>query len=150
MIDTQIRKFLEQKYSDSITEEGKSKTPIKVFYQSQTHPNYKIEERVIKDLIYSNAKCLEDDEELKIMIYYKNNKTANLVMKNNLSPPLKPLEKTNIIYKFTCPMSHGQATEYIGFSQTTLSQRLTFHRQNGSIHNHFKTEHGIKPTREQL
>ena len=47
-------------------------------------------------------------------------------------------------------MSHGQATEYIGFSQTTLSQRLTSHRQNGSIYDHLKTYHNIKPTREHL
>ena len=100
--------------------------------------------------MHSNTKCIDENRELKIIFYYKNNKTANLVMKNNLSPPLKPLEQTNIIYKFTCPMSHGQATEYIGFSQTTLSQRLTFHRQNGSIHNHFKTYHNLKPEREQL
>ena len=40
--------------------------------------------------------------------------------------------------------------QYIGFTQTTLSQRLTFHRQNGSIYSHFKEHHHIKPTREQL
>ena len=47
-------------------------------------------------------------------------------------------------------MSHSQVMQYIGFTQTTLSQRLTFHRQNGSVHSHFKEEHHIKPTREQL
>ena len=71
-------------------------------------------------------------------------------MKNNLLPPLKTLEKTNIIYNFSCPLSHSQATNYIGFTQTTLSQRLTSHRQNGGIHNHFQSAHSIKPTREHL
>ena len=47
-------------------------------------------------------------------------------------------------------MSRSQVMQYIGFTQTTLSQRLTFHRQNGSIHSHFKEHHNIKPTREQL
>ena len=47
-------------------------------------------------------------------------------------------------------MSHSQVMQYIGFTQTTLSQKLTFHCQNGSIHSHFKEEHHIKPTREQL
>ena len=71
-------------------------------------------------------------------------------MKNNLSPPLGDLEKTNVVYKFTCPLSHSQATEYIGFTQNTLSQRLTFHRQNGSIHDHFKHAHNVKPDRQHL
>ena len=71
-------------------------------------------------------------------------------MKNNLTPPSSKLEQTNVIYEFTCPMSHSQVMQYIGFTQTTLSQRLTFHHQNGSIHSHFKKEHHIKPTREQL
>ena len=71
-------------------------------------------------------------------------------MKNNLTPPSSKLEQTNVIYEFTCPMSHSQVMQYIGFTQTTLSQRLTFHRQNGSVHSHFKEEHHIKPTREQL
>ena len=31
-----------------------------------------------------------------------------------------------------------------------MSQRLTAHRQNGSIHSHFKNCHDIKPEREQL
>ena len=47
-------------------------------------------------------------------------------------------------------MSHRQATGYVGFTQTTLSQRLVSHRQNGSIHDHFKEFHNIKPTRDHL
>ena len=148
MIDTQISKFLEQKLK--LTEQKEKKNPILVFYESQTHSNYKIEERTIQSIVHNNIKCLKDDDELRITFYYKNNKTSNLVMKNNLGPPVRQLEKTNVIYKFKCPMSHGQATEYIGFSQSTLSQRLTFHRQNGSIRDHFEMYHNQKPTREQL
>ena len=150
MVDTQIDKFLKLKFTVSESDKKQRKTPLTVYYQSQTHPNYKTEERILSNIVHSNTKCIDSDKELKIIFYYKNKKTTNLVMKNNLMPPLQPLEQTNVIYKFTCPMSHGQATEYIGFSQTTLSQRLTAHKQNGSICNHFKTEHKLKPTREQL
>ena len=71
-------------------------------------------------------------------------------MKNNLSPSVGYFERANVIYQFNCPLSHGQATEYIGFTQNTLSQRLTYHRQNGGICDHFSKFHGIKPTRDQL
>ena len=150
MVDIQIDKFLKLKFTVSESDKKQRKTPLTLYYQSQTHPNYKTEKRILSNIVHSNTKCIDSDKKLKIIFYYKNKKTTNLVMKNNLMPPLQPLEQTNVIYKFTCPMSHGQATEYIGFSQTTLSQRLTAHKQNGSICNHFKTEHKLKPTREQL
>ena len=148
MVDTQINKFLGQKLKPA--EEKEKKNLIMVFYQSQTHMNYKIEERTIKNIVLNNTKCCNSNDELRIAFYYKNNKTFNLVMKNNLAPPVGQLERANVVYKFKCPMSHGQATEYIGFSQSSLSQRLTYHRQNGSIRDHFENYHNQKPTREQL
>ena len=47
-------------------------------------------------------------------------------------------------------MPHSQVVEYIGFTQTKLSRRLTLHGQNGSIYRHFHESHNCKPTREQL
>ena len=147
MIDSEIKKFLTKKHN---TETKENKKSISIYYENQTHINYKTEERVIKDIIYNNVKCVDPNNRLDLIIYYRNNKTSNLVMKNNLAPPMKHLQQTNVVYEFTCPMSHSQVTQYIGFTQTTLSQRLTSHAQNGSILNHFQQEHHIKPTREQL
>ena len=148
MIDSEIKKFLTKKHNGE-TKENKKKS-ISVYYENQTHINYKIEERVIKDIIYNNVKCVNPNNRLDLIIYYRNNKTSNLVMKNNLAPSMKYLQQTNVVYEFTCPMSHSQVTQYIGYTQTTLSQRLTSHLQNGSILDHFQQEHHIKPTREQV
>ena len=71
-------------------------------------------------------------------------------MRNRPLASCDDMGKTNVIYKFTCPMSHSQATEYIGLTQNTLAQRLTFHRQNGSILDHFKIYHNMKPSRDHL
>ena len=71
-------------------------------------------------------------------------------MKNNMASPPATLQQTNVVYKFTCPFPHSKAEDYIGFTQTTLSRRLTMHGQNGSINRHFMNDHNIKPTREQL
>ena len=78
-------------------------------------------------------------------------------MQNNLNKPLEPLHQSNIIYKFTCPMLHGEATEsepkpheYIGYSQCTMRKRLQNHTYQGSIKNHFLNNHNISPNLELL
>ena len=84
------------------------------------------------------------------MIYYKNLRTSNLIMKNNLTSDPSPLRQTNVVYKFSCSFPHSQAEDYIGMTQTTLSRRLTMHSQTGSIYEHFITHHNERPTRSQL
>ena len=71
-------------------------------------------------------------------------------MKNNMSPAITKIQQSNVVYKFSCPLPHRQAVEYVGLCQTTLSRRLTMHGQDGGIHKHFKTSHNTKPTRDQL
>ena len=38
--------------------------------------NYKKDEKILKDIINRNLKCVKPDSKLKIIIYYKNNKTS--------------------------------------------------------------------------
>ena len=71
-------------------------------------------------------------------------------MKNNLSPPTPTMQKTNVIYRFKCPLPHGDAAEYIGLTSTTVNKRLASHLQHGSILEHFKDCHNYKPTKQQL
>ena len=153
-VDSAINKFINQKMLNSSNED--SKTAIPIFYQSQFHNNFKIEERVIKEIIYNNVKCISPEHKLQLIIYYRNRKTCNMVMKNNPAPPKLPLQQTNLIYKFKCPLNHSQITdnnsshEYIGVTSTTLSRRLTMHAQSGSIKAHFNSHHNCNPTRAQL
>lgn len=116
------------------------------------HANYKIDERIIKELIYNNTNTNNNNKKLQLIIYYRNNKTSSLVMKNNLNPPPTKLQNTNIVYEFTCPLEHrhGQAEKYVGHTTTTLSKRLSIHGQTGSIKDHFTNQHSTRPTREQL
>ena len=71
-------------------------------------------------------------------------------MRNNLSPPTPNIQKTNVIYRFKCPLPHGDAVEYIGLTSTTVEKRLGSHLQRGSILEHLKECHNIKPTKQQL
>ena len=47
-----------------------------------------------------HIKCTNENESIKLNIYYKNRKVSNLVMKN--SPNTTKLQRTNILYKYEC------------------------------------------------
>ena len=114
------------------------------------HPNYKIDERVLKEIVYNNIKCNDPNDKANLIIYYNNRKSCNLIMRNNLAPPKPMLDCTNLVYAFTCPLSHPKVTSYIGFTQTKLSRRLYSHSQQGSIKEHFNKYHDIKVTKDIL
>ena len=80
------------------------------------------------------------------IIYYNKFKTSNLVIRNNLSPSIGVLQKTNVIYKyiykFKCPLGDCISDNnniYVGLTSTTLLRRLTMHLSDtSSIAQHFK------------
>ena len=149
MIDKHIDSFLNDKFS-SDNSINTNKTKIPLYYQSQFHSNYKIEERIIKTIINSNVNCTDPNSKLNLIIYYKNKKASNLIMKNNTAPPPPTPQKTNVVYKFSCPLPHREAEDYIGLTSTTLDRRFAKHTQTGSIKSHFEDHHNIKPTKSQL
>ena len=75
-----------------------------------------------------------------------------LVTKNNQSPPLPALKRTNLVCEYTCKDDgcERQHNSYIGMTSTTLSRRLTMHKQSGSIKNHSYDDHDKVLTREML
>ena len=76
-------------------------------------------------------------KKIKLIVYYKKFKTSKLIIKNNSSPSIAPLQKTNVVYLFKC---NSNKNTYIGVTTTTLSRRLTMHlTDNSSIAQHLKT-----------
>ena len=79
---------------------------------------------------------------IKLVIYYNKFKTSNLVIRNNSSPSIEVLQKTNVIYKFKCPLGDRISDNnniYVGLTSTTLSRRLTMHLSDtSSIAQHLK------------
>ena len=73
-------------------------------------------------------------------------KISNLVMKNNLTPPVIDMLKTNIAYYFLCPFAHGNVHEYVGQTATKLERRLRYHTYSGSIKEHLENQHNTKIT----
>ena len=75
---------------------------IPIFYKNQMSTAYKIDERLLKTILARNIATNSPDTKLDLIIYYKNKKTSNLIMKNNLQVQGK-LKSSNIIYRFKCP-----------------------------------------------
>ena len=141
LVDQHINTFIHNKFSDKQSPTIKSNV-IPIFYKSQYHSNYKIEERIIKNIVKTNVKPTQTDSKVNIIFYYKNPKTCNLVIKNNLSPPVPQHLKTNVVYSFKCPFAHSNVYdyEYIGMTSVKLQNRLQNHTYSGSIKDHILHE----------
>ena len=115
------------------------------------HPNYQKDERALTQIIRRYITPTDPNKHLRFIIYYKKFKTSNLVISNNSSPQTTPLQKTNVVYRFTCPLEDciskdKESTSYIGYTTTTLSRRLTCHlSQQSSIYKHL-TQHNCPPS----
>ena len=151
LVDQHINTFIHNKFSDKQSPTIKSNV-IPIFYKSQYHSNYKIEERIIKNIVKTNVKPIQTDSKVNIIVYYKNPKTCNLVIKNNLSPPVPQNLKTNVVYSFKCPFAHSNVYdyEYIGMTSVKLQNRLQNHTYSGSIKDHILHEHNSSVTKTQL
>ena len=54
-----------------------------VFYKNQYNDSYKIDERVMRQIVYNNVRCVNPKERLKLIIYYKSQTVTSLVYSNN-------------------------------------------------------------------
>ena len=125
---------------------------IKLFYKNQMSPSHKVDERVLQSIIHNNIIPTDDKASIDLVIYYKNTKTSSLFMKNNMSANPDPLQRTCVVYKFTCPHDdcRRHPKHYIGATTTTLSRRITMHRNAGGPHDHMEQDHGHSLTRQDL
>ena len=113
-------------------------------------PAYKVDERVLKSIISRNVKCILPENRVNVVIYYRNIKSSNLIMRNNLHASRCKLKSTNVVYEFKCPCEDCPLppnSTYIGYTQCTLSRRLSNHLQNGAIQSHFMDVHDRRISR---
>ena len=119
------------------------------------NPSYKKNEDAIKKILKNNVRVVNPNEHYKLIIYYKSTKTRDLIMKNNLTPKLRELARTNLVYDFTCSIdacTHLPIRErrYSGLTTCTLSRRLSLHLQKGAIQKHCESVHGRPITRKEI
>lgn len=120
---------------------------VKLFYRNQMSNKYKQEEICLKKMIGDCVHPTDPQSRLSLHIYYKNRKLSQLFIKNNQHEK----EIFNVVYQYTCNNDRCQPSQsYIGYTTSTLRQRMTFHAQNCSIKLHNNTVHDFKATTKQL
>ena len=149
LIDKEVKFFLNKVNNTKTTT---NKEIINIFYRNQMNHAYKTDERVLNEIINRNVKCCNENDQLKLVIYYKNPKVSNLLMNNNPMHDNSPLKTSNVIYEFKCSREDCVPlnTNYIGMTTTNLSRRLTMHLRDGAPKKHFKDRHNDDITRDEL
>ena len=99
-VDMEIRKLLTNTPRNS--NNNNNINTHKVFYKNFMTSKYKESERAIKDAITSCVRVKNPSDRLQIVIYYKASKTRNLIMRNNMTPKVRDIAKTHLIYDFHC------------------------------------------------
>lgn len=117
--------------------------------------SYKVDEKVLKKIIKDNVQCKNENHKINLVIYYNNLKTMNMVMRNNLTLNKRELSQSNIIYEFKCPKDECIRQQninnaYLGYTECTLSRRLSMHLQNGAIVTHSIAKHKKKIDRKTI
>ena len=70
---------------------------IKIYYRAFMTTKYKESERILKSIINDKVTPTDDNKKIKIIAYYKNNKTKNLLTKNHPRLNKDPLKKRMVV-----------------------------------------------------
>ena len=102
-----------------------------------------------KEIVKNNVKPVCTNSVIDFVIYYKNSKTSNLILKNSPSCSQDVLKKRNVVYHFKC-QEVGCTHEYIGMTTMRLSKRISCHMQEGAIYQHYVNNHNHPPIRNNV
>jgi hypothetical protein len=145
LIEKTVNNFIRQKMQE-IPMEDANRTEIKLFYQNQMSAHYKLEEKQLQSIIKKHVTPAQENSELKLLIYYKNPKLRDILMRNrpkSLNPATS--DRHHVVYEYTCARDGCNATpKYIGYTTSTVWERFGMHTQTGSIKKHLQEVHDIQ------
>ena len=146
-----IGKHMSRAFNESSKETPK-RLPIKLYYRNYMSAGHKTDERIVTDIVNRGVIPTDKEDNIQLVIYYKNKKTSNLIMKNNLQQGRTDMSRVNVIYQYSCTIGDCKLrnNSYIGMTTTTLSRRCSAHLQSGTPKAHTLQMHGVPLTREML
>ena len=108
----------------------------------------KQEENSLRKIISDNVSP-KNNQKINLHIYYKNKKLSQLFIKNNIHGDDVI---SHVVYQYSCTNEEClPSNNYIGYTITSLNKRFSMHAQTGSILNHAKSAHNLRPcTKEML
>jgi hypothetical protein len=125
--------------------------PITLYYKNYMSNAYQEDEKIMKDIIKRGVESTTPQQPVKLLIYYKNKKTSELVIRNNPIKRTTDLKQSSVVYEYSCPLGDCKLqSKYIGMTETTLSRRLTCHLTAGAPKIHTQQVHGERLTRTML
>ena len=74
-----------------------------MFYKGFMHKDYKKDEAIMRRIVSSNVAPTDPDSEIDLIIYYKNKRTSQMLMKNSPRVDEDPLKKHGVVYCIICP-----------------------------------------------
>ena len=129
-MDREVNRLLASKVEITNGSTEKTFPPTMLFYRNQMNSNYKQDETKLRKII-SNHVDSETESPMKHMIFYRIRKMSSLLIKNIAN---NSSSKSRVVCRYTCPETECQHSQfYIGYTTTTLKQRMTTHAKNGSI-----------------
>ena len=93
------------------------------------YSNHKIYENILKEIVFNITKCINPNDKLKLIVYYKNKKSSNLVIKNNMPVNnflCKFLVLKNYIRNFISFLTNTLLGTYIDHLEFTVSPAVIF------------------------
>lgn len=110
---------------------------IKLYFRNQMSNSYKMTEKELQKIIYSNVEHRNPLNRINLLIYYKNKKLKNLFIRNNNN---KSTSDFNVVYRYDCDQAQCKIAHacYIGHTTTTVKERM---KQHSSIKRHHKEVH---------
>ena len=149
LIEETIKKKMDKFYNK--TPPATTRQKITIYHQNHFHNQYREECNAIKSIIKRGVTPTNEDTDIDLRIYCRPSLTKSLVMRNSTAPRAPRESTTNVVYKFSCMEGHCDGSKtYIGRTSSTLRRRLQFHRNNGSIFQHYTDSHNMKPPLQTL
>ena len=148
-IEKQTNRILDNWYNKK---ESNKVEYVKLYYKSHFSTKYTEDERIMKQIVKKNVTPTDPNKKLLFTIYYKNKKTSDLLLRNSPKIEKKEIQKSNVIYRYTCSRGNCAAlpSTYIGMTTMKLTRRLSYHLSNGAPKNHAQKIHKVKLERAHL
>ena len=150
-ISAAINDYMRESNSENRGHQEKQET-LTLYYRNTMTRAYKQDERIIKRIVHHNVTATEN-RKIQLRIYYKNKRTSNLIMRNNMHRE-DWLQTTNVVYHWTCPIEdcklQDKPVDYVGRTATTLSRRQTMNLHQHPPFEHMRDAHHRQITREDL
>ena len=147
-----VTKKIIDKWYQNNNEQQQEQEIIKVYYRSVFSSAHEDDESIIKKIFKKNIKAVNPTTRVQLVIYYKTKKTSQLLLRNSPHQEQDALQRSHIIYRYTCNRGNCAAlpSTYVGMTTMKLADRLKSHKYAGAPKNHMRQEHHDNITKEDL